>query len=162
MGTDVFSQLFSSKSGEQVKVGGFDENLDLSYGIFSDGLYVSEIVPHIGRFITLDKPLTLPSLEKGKQIFYFHNSFTRIPIGILNATVEFYLRISQEISSEVMTMIVYDTILQQYKIVVPVQTVSGATVKYEHVAFAPHEKFIVSCHSHVNMQAFFSNVDELF
>jgi PRTRC genetic system protein A len=155
MSDDVFSQLFSNNS-EQVKIGGFPDG-DYCFGVFSNGLFERENVPFIGEFITLKTPIMIPSIPAGDNSFT--PSFIHIPCGILIETIEFYRKVMKTIKSEVMTMIVYDTVLNDYKIVVPVQSVSGATVSYKQVQFGEHEKYIMACHSHVDMDAFFSGTD---
>lgn len=153
--SDVFSQLFSNNS-EQIKLGEFPAG-DYCFGVFSNGLFEKENVPFVGEFTTLKTPFNVPSLPAGANSF--SPGFISIPAGVLVETINFYRKVMKTIKSEVMTMIVYDTVLGQYKIVVPVQVVSGATVSYEQVQFEEHEKYIMSCHSHVDMSAFFSGTD---
>lgn len=155
--SDVFSQLFSSGS-DQIKISEFPAG-DYCFGVFANGLFEKETISSIGTFITLKKDFEVPGLASHSNSFTFSENFKLIPIGILHSLIAFYRKVMTEIKSEVMTMIVYDTVIQDYKIMVPIQKVSGSTVKYEPIEFAPHEIYIMGHHSHVNMSAFFSAVD---
>ena len=144
--SDVFSQLFGG-SNEQVKIGDFPEG-KYTFGVYGNGLFERETVPYIGTFTTLKNQFTVPGISDNSSSFVIGEDFPKIPGGVLNAMVKFYRSIMEDISSEVMTMIVYDTLLKDYKILVPVQKVSGATVRYDAIEFAPNEIYIASFHSH--------------
>lgn len=158
--TDVFDQLFASNR-EQVKIGSFPPDEIYSFGLFGNGLFEKEVVKRIGEFTTQVNNSIVPGVEKAKESFVFGSDFKKIPIGVLIGLIQFYRKVKENISSEVMVMVVFDEIIDDYKFIVPKQTVSGASVKYDHVVFEPHESFIISSHSHVNMPAFFSGTDDL-
>lgn len=156
----VFSQLFSTGS-QSVFIDNFGENLPYSHGVFSNGLYEQEFIKKIGKFVTLKSKFETLSSIPCFESFSFSNEFIKIPIGVLYATIDFYRLVMKTYqNSEVMTMVVYDSILRDYKIIVPEQFVSGATVKYDHVTFSENEEYIVSMHSHNTMKAFFSVPDD--
>jgi PRTRC genetic system protein A len=158
--SDVFNQLFSSNR-EQVKIGAFPTDESYSFGVFGNGLFEKESIKKIGEFVTQVNSAVLPGIEKAQESFTFGSDFKKIPIGVLVGLIEFYRKVMKTISSEVMVMVVFDELIDDYKFIVPKQNVSGASVKYEHVVFEPHESFIISSHSHVNMPAFFSGTDDL-
>lgn len=92
------------------------------------------------------------------------DSFTldvpKIPINLLGTTVAFFRRIYRKHSSEVFLQFYYDEEGQKYILHCPQQMVSGASVNYKNDPKYDSKILVFEVHSHGNMGASFSSIDD--
>lgn len=85
--------------------------------------------------------------------------YKKIPINILLQLQDFFKEVYDEYKSEVFAFIVKHRKTDEYKVVVPKQTVSSAHVSYETEIDNDYQ-LIANVHSHHTMGAFFSGTDD--
>lgn len=106
-----------------------------------------------------------PSLDDVPDSFFkFH--LPKIPSYIFKKQVAFYRKVMEiHDNAEAYSTIMYDLEKKEYILVIPEQEVSGGFLKYSQEKLReeyPSRRYleVVSCHSHNNMNAFFSSVDD--
>jgi len=155
--------LFGSRG--ECKLEDLESDKDFCVGIFKDGIWESRR-NDIGTFSYLKQECDIPYLEtKGEHIFEM--SLPSVPYGMALGIVEFFKKIMQIHSgAEAMVQIWWNKSEEKYQLYVPIQRVSGASVKFDHseeLQNDPNLIWAVDIHSHNSMSAFFSagdNADE--
>jgi len=90
----------------------------------------------------------------------FELSVPKIPASFLDFTLSYFRQIYQKCSSEVFVQFFYEPEADSYSIFVPEQKVGPASVKYERdLEYEKGKIFVFEIHSHGNMNAFFSSID---
>lgn len=130
------------------------------YIMQGDGVYEQRI-NKLGKFTTKVAKLDIPGLESTLSEGWELN-VPKIPISLLGTTVSFFRKIYAEHSSEVFLQFYWDTESNEYIVHCPKQTVGGASVRYDNdEMFSDANKILVfEIHSHGNMGAFFSGIDD--
>lgn len=159
MTVNVFEALFG-KQGE-VKIESLESDLKFCTGIFKNGTFERRITP-IGEFIRQVNNTEIPYLNLECKPS-FNMSLPKIPIGMLFALEKFYIHVAQTIKSEVVAQIYWDLQDKKYVFHVPIQEVTGATVRFNReTGFFVDSRYVCVCnsHSHNTFSAFFSGVDD--
>ena len=90
----------------------------------------------------------------------------KIPAKIWRAVVNFFKYLSAQFCVEGVVQIAYDTVKEEWKVLVPEQTVSQVSVNYDPqlaistTAYSDGMVLVADIHSHNRMAAFFSSVDD--
>lgn len=136
-------------------------------GVFSNGFFQERVAP-IGKFVIPTEKTVQDFTKYGltvpcEQSFEAnHDDIPKIPVGVLREVIRIYRKVSETISSEVYTAIVWDRVAKDFFIHIPEQEVSAATISYENTADIYNNNdlcVIMDIHSHNVMDAFFSSVD---
>jgi len=128
-------------------------------GLFSDGVFktittaVGRTVIKVADFKDEGLPVRPPSWQIG-----FHLLVPKIPSDLLFQTMAFFRAVAEKEKSEAFVSIWLED--SQYRIEVPEQEVSGAKVDHLLDPTAISGQQIMQIHSHVNMEAFWSGVDD--
>lgn len=157
---DVFADLFADLE-QKLYVDEIPEDAKNGNAIFANGTF-DIITNDIGRFIVKSK--------KGEGFPYLKNkgeqSFTmllpKIPANLLYGTYDFFKKIAETNSNEVMVQIFWNKQNQEYELHVPEQEVAGASISFkrnEGAMIDPNLLWAMDIHSHVNMNAFWSATD---
>ncbi len=155
---NVFEALFG-KQGE-VLVESLDSNLKFCTGIFKNGMFEKRIHT-IGEFVRQVNNTEIAYLNQTCQPS-FKMILPKIPVGMLHALRKFYAYVATVVKSEVAAQIFWDTVEKEYVLHVPVQQVTGSTVKYDRkTGMFVDARYVCVCnsHSHNTFGAFFSGVD---
>jgi PRTRC genetic system protein A len=130
----------------------------IAYVLQGDGLWERRVCK-LGTFDFRVAEAQVPgldeTLEEGWSL-----SVPKIPINLLGTTVSFFRRIYKKHSSEVFLQFYYDEEKEEYVLHCPKQVVSGASVKYENDPEYDSKILVFEIHSHGNMGASFSCVDD--
>ena len=137
-----------------------DCNKSVVYVMQGDGVYEKR-KNKLGWFTTQIAEIEIPGLKKELSVDWELN-VPKIPASYLGTTVAFFRNIYKKHSSEVFLQFFYDLEKKEYIIHCPKQIVSGASVQYSNDEnFEDETKILVfEIHSHGNMHAFFSSIDD--
>jgi PRTRC genetic system protein A len=132
--------------------------------IFGDGKYLTRSNP-IGTFTRRIERMDIPTLDHGPDPS-FSLKLPKVPAAILMKQVSFYREVMKLFNdAEAYSIVMYDTVEEQYFLVIPEQTISKAHVKYDQPELRkkyPSDRYIevISAHSHNSMNAYFSPLDD--
>src|SRR3989339_57759 len=111
----------------------------------------------LGTFIVTPKEIV--GLEKVQEGFKI--KLPKIPVVLLLTCLSFFKKVYMKHQSEALLQIFWDRNRKSYYIHCPPQQVGPASVKFEHNTAMEKENILaLEIHSHGNMQAFFSAVDD--
>lgn len=133
--------------------------------IFANGIFQHRTTPFGTFVVPLDKKDFKAYGLKQECETSFTPDFSnipKIPYGVLSSIIQIFKDVSKTIKSEVYCEIIWDKVKKDFFIHIPEQEVSAATVKYtneEAIYNNPDYLKIMNVHSHVNMGAFYSGVD---
>lgn len=157
--SDIASALFGSVG--EAKIENLDSDKEYCVSLFQNGLWEKRETT-VGSFIYQKYKFEVPYLTK-KCEPEFKLKIDKIPVGILNGTVAFFRSIMKDMgNSESMVQIWLDKSKGEYFLYVPVQKVSGASIRFEHSEELQNNSdysWIIDIHSHNTMSAFFSSGD---
>jgi PRTRC genetic system protein A len=128
------------------------------YVLQGDGLWERRI-SKLGTFDFRISKANVPGLDETMSEGW-NLDVPKIPINLLGTTVSFFRRIYRKHSSEVFLQFYYDEEKEEYILHCPKQVVSGASVKYENDPEYDSKILVFEIHSHGNMGASFSCVDD--
>lgn len=128
---------------------------DICYLIGKDGVYIKKKVGLVSSIVKLNG---ISFLEKIDESIEFN--VEKIPEVLFRKILSFFKEVYDKYRAEVAAIIFYNPISKKYKIKIPSQEVSGASVSnYEIIPnFANYIK-VGTIHSHANMSAFHSTTD---
>ncbi len=86
--------------------------------------------------------------------------YPKIPQDLLEQVAGFFSAIEQAHSAEAYVCLCWDKVEEKYVIICPPQDISGAHVSYDMPQLPPNLMAVGDIHSHVNMSAYASGVDE--
>lgn len=131
--------------------------------VYSDGIYILN-KRTIGAFLTVKEEfkVKIPQYPTGSALFVKNEELPKVPGYLFKGIINFYQKIHSINKNEVMAQIWWDKVNKEYKVEVPEQKVSGASIQYDSVKgfySNPDMELIVTSHSHHTMSAFFSGTD---
>jgi len=128
------------------------------YVLQGDGLWERRI-NRLGTFDSRIAKVAVPGLDE-TMVSGWELNVPKIPINLLGTTVAFFRRIYRKHSSEVFLQFYYDQKEEKYILHCPKQVVSGASVNYKNDPEYDSKILVFEIHSHGNMGASFSMVDD--
>ena len=162
--TGLAAQLFGG-TGEAL-VSSTESEKKYCAGLYADGIWERRNTD-VGSFVYHREKFNIPYLsDKGETSFEY--KLPKLPYGMLQAIAIFFRKIMEDMNnSEVMVQIFWSKSEEKYLIYVPVQRVSGASIKFDHSQELQNDSnsiWVLDIHSHNTMGAFFSggdNADEI-
>lgn len=133
-------------------------------GIFGNGTWM-KCTNDIGVFVRQKDHQKTPALPYGPA-GSFESKLPKIPKSIMALQVSFYREVMKKHQrAEAFSIILFNKTKQEYFLHIPAQRVSKGGVSYNQQTLRelfPSDKFVevMSCHSHNDMAAYFSGVDD--
>lgn len=124
------------------------------YIIAKGGIYLNKKLDLISSLTPVDKISFLDDLPSFASI-----DIEKIPVGIFGKIIGFFKKIYEMYKSESIVLLYYNKDKNSFKIQVPEQEVSGASLSYQPCQSLKDHILIGSIHSHANMSAFHSGTD---
>ena len=126
---------------------------DICYVVSGDGIFLKKKLDLVDSLTKVDKISILPEVK----------SYARLNIPKLTGikfakVIGFLSEVYEEHSAEGCILLFYNQKNKRFKLEVPEQTVSGASVNYEPMSIDDYE-LIGTIHSHANFGAFHSGTD---
>lgn len=128
---------------------------DVFYIIAKEGVYLKK---KLGVMESLAPVDNISILESVTTMAKMH--ITKIPGKWIAKVVGFFQEVYKEYRSEAIVLLFYNEETGKYKIIPPVQKVAGATCDYDKGLTIEGMTMIGTIHSHGNMSAFHSGVDD--
>jgi len=129
-------------------------NDDIFYIVCKSGIYLKKKLGIVESIAKVDK---ISILEDVKSYVKLH--INKIPSYQFLHIVDFFKKVYTLYHSEAMVLLYYNENKGDYKIIIPKQEVSCASIKYKKEASHGDYSLICSIHSHGNMSAFHSGTD---
>jgi hypothetical protein len=150
---DSVSTPIYLKTGEDFA---WPEHEPMFYLLAKDGIYLCRNSRFSKSCVKTDRfPSGLASQET-----FLQSNYPKIPQILLERVVGFFDVIAQRHDSECGALFVYDINREVMDVVIPKQTGGPAHLDYEVPTLAPGVLLIGDIHSHVNVGAFSSGVDQ--
>ena len=156
--SNLMSMLLGSK-GES-KIEDLESTKQFCTGLFKNGLWERRKTD-LGYFTHQLNNIEIPYLTKTCTP-KFEMSLPKMPIGIYNEILRFFLQIYGSVKSEVIVQVFWNLTTKKYELYVPVQKVAGASIVLERnlgPMIDPNMAWIADIHSHNVMGAGFSGTD---
>jgi len=128
---------------------------DVFYIIAKEGVYLKK---KLGVMESLAPVKNISILESVTTMAKMH--ITKIPGKWIAKVIGFFQAVYEEYRSEAIILLFYNEETGKYKIVPPVQQVAGASCDYDKGLTIEGMTMIGTIHSHGNMSAFHSGVDD--
>jgi len=128
---------------------------DIYYIVGKDGIYMKKNLGIMESLIPVDK---IPDLQDVPCSAVIH--IPKLPATLFAKVYEFFKAVYDEHKSEAVILLFYNQETQKFKVVVPSQQVSGAACDYNKGMTLKDMNMIGTIHSHANMSAFHSGIDD--
>jgi PRTRC genetic system protein A len=127
--------------------------------LFEDGVWCQQNLP-MGFLLSQQSKWTNKSLPQKPKEWRegFTLSLPKLPAEILLQVVTFFKAVNTKYKAEAYASIFWDG--TNYRVEVPVQTISGGRVKHQQQGDFPGQIEMMQVHSHDSMGAFFSGTDD--
>ncbi len=128
---------------------------DIFYIIAKEGVYLKK---KLGVMESLAPVKNISILESVQSMAKMH--ITKIPGKWMAKVIEFFKAVYTEHRSEAIILLFYNEETKKYKIIPPMQKVAGASCDYDKGITIEGMTMIGTIHSHAQMSAFHSGVDD--
>ena len=129
-------------------------NDDTCFIIAKGGIYLKKKLDLIESITPVDKISFLEDISTFAKL-----NIPKIPVKLFENVLAFFKEVYRLYKSESIVLLFYNKNKKKYKIFVPEQTVSGASLKYDPNITIKDHILIGTIHSHANMSAFHSSLD---
>lgn len=134
----------------------------LSYIITKDGIYKKNVNPLFTAVTKEGTPHNTETITNENDTIFpcYIINCSKIPRVVHNLILDFFIKIYDKYKSEAMIFLLYNPKKKEWKIDTPTQDVSAASCSYGSPSY--HEGYILAgtIHSHGNMGAFHSSIDD--
>ena len=162
--SNLLSKFCKVYSDDSWKIDQADGTLPpLSYVVASDGFY--EIIK-ADPYVCVSKVTQPTSVKNPPPPLGFSLTHGKIPLSILSQVVSFFKSIYNLHKSEASAHIMWSKTSNEYFVYVPTQTNGAASSHYDIMTDSDFQEvlktsvWVVTCHSHASMSAFFSATDD--
>ena len=128
---------------------------DIFYVVAGNGLFLRK---KLGILEALVPVKNIPHLDHVKT--YAFLDIPKIPKDDFSRVVSFFRKVYEEHRSEAIALLYFNDNTKKYRIQIPFQEVSGASVDYEKTSPFKGFNLICTIHSHAGFGAFHSGVDD--
>jgi len=129
---------------------------EICYILSKEGIHIKKKIGLIDCITPVKNISILESLTT-----YAKMDIPKIPGDLFGKICKFFKDVYEKFRGEAVVVLYYSTKNKRYKVYVPKQEVTGASVKYnlEHPSFKDYQQ-VGTIHSHANFSAFHSGVDD--
>jgi hypothetical protein len=127
----------------------------ICYIIAKEGIFMKKSLGIMDSIAKVDNISILQSIQTSAKM-----NIPKLPVSAVGKTFAFFREVYKEHSSEAVVIIFYNSAKRSYKIIPPLQKVSGAGLSYDRDVTCEGYDKIGSIHSHANFSAFHSGVDD--